>query len=304
MFVSAEMSKIDVANMARRFPVYGEIPTWFPDFRTNDPMGTFEDLCQQGFDFVVVDSLAQFQELCSMNSGLSKKKTLVRFFTAVKNAMEGVQTDSGERKHTSFGVIQQVNKSGEMAGAKYIEHTATSLLEVRKSSGDGRFIRFGKNRRGGVTAKLHFELGEDNIYFDEDRLDRHMSASDLADKERERAREQREKAKSIEGALGNDDEDFDGIESLLGGTGSVEPADFRVEAADPVSMDRVTHDALDEAVDTEMALLYFEENDGTVKRAREQMIEDGHWPSGGSRYYFERFLARHDISDKDESDIN
>lgn len=303
LFVSAEMSKIDVASMARRFPVYEQLPIWYPDFRTEKPLQKFEAIVNEGYDFIVIDSLAQFKEIVSIQTSFTQNETLVRFFTAVQNAMEGVETEDGIQ-HTSFGIIQQVTKDGKMAGKRFIEHTVTSVLEIRHASGDERYIEFGKNRRGGNQAKLFFRIGEDDIDFDGERLDMDMEAQEWGERERKRNREEQKKMESIEDAV--EEDDFDDVESLINDTGSVTSAgdDYRFERPNALEIGSISDDELDAVVDADVIADYYEGTDGTIKRSRDQAIEDGHWPGNASRYYFEKFLARHDIADWDEESVS
>jgi KaiC/GvpD/RAD55 family RecA-like ATPase len=285
LFVSAEMNKLDVAWMARRFPEYADLPIWYVDYRTEDPLGTFIDHLQDGYDFVVVDSLATFSEFVAMDgaTSVSKKKAQQKMLSACTQAMEGVETDAGTY-FTSFSLIQQVNKSGNFAGSKMLEHMVTAALQFRVE-GTERYMQFGKNRRGGNTNKLYFEFSSDGIRFDEEKLDRHEDATEFAENERERARERES----------ND------IMDLLGESASVVEDDdeggYRFKAVEPVEMDKVTHEALDARLDKEVVREYIR-NTGPIQDAYKQLQADGHVPESASRYFFVSFTNRHELADR------
>jgi predicted ATP-dependent serine protease len=58
LFVCAEMSKIQMFKYMRRFPVFGEVDTIFTsDFMDHNFKDVMEKLMQEGYDYVLVDSI-------------------------------------------------------------------------------------------------------------------------------------------------------------------------------------------------------------------------------------------------------
>jgi predicted ATP-dependent serine protease len=60
LFISAEMSKIQMFKYTKRFPVFGNVDTIFTsdymDFNTKD---VIEHLLHKGYDYVLMDSIVE-----------------------------------------------------------------------------------------------------------------------------------------------------------------------------------------------------------------------------------------------------
>ena len=160
LFISGEMNAIDMVGYAKRYPKFNNVDILFlGDYADENPMLVLRKVLEQGFDCVLIDSLAEvanaivdFEGKGTYKSATSKVLTLMEEHNLGKNKA-GL--------NTAFLIIQQVTKSGGFAGSNRIKHMTTGMAHLKFQEGE-RYIVFSKNRRGGNMNKLYYNLSVGN----------------------------------------------------------------------------------------------------------------------------------------------
>ena len=159
LFISGEMTSIDMFGYVKRFPKFGQLDILFMgDYIEKDPVVVLSSVLTQGFDVVLIDSMAEVcTNIVDFHGGTMKNAE-----TKVLNLLEKHnKAENLNKKNTTFLIIQQVTKGGEFAGSNRFKHMLTSMGHM-KFDGDSRTLFFSKNRRGGRMDKLHFSLDTNN----------------------------------------------------------------------------------------------------------------------------------------------
>lgn len=157
LFVSAEMTRVDLAKYVQRFPRFGSIQTLFlGEFLDHNPRSILEQALNLGFDVVLIDSFVEVQECVQESlkiSSIAAQKWLVDL---MKTHNMGANHQS---KFTTFLCIQQVTKDGVFLGSNRLKHSTTGMLEMRFDEEDKSitFLEFTKNRRGFIGRMLFFD---------------------------------------------------------------------------------------------------------------------------------------------------
>lgn len=160
LFISGEMSRIDMVGYVKRFPKFSKLPILFMgDYIENDPLQVLEDVLSEGYDCVLVDSFAEVAvATVDFHGGTMKNAE-----TKILNILEKHnQAGNKAKSNTSFMLIQQVTKSGNFAGSNRFKHMLTGMFFIKFDKDGGRFIFASKNRRGGESNKLFFSLNQVN----------------------------------------------------------------------------------------------------------------------------------------------
>jgi DNA repair protein RadA/Sms len=161
LFISGEMTSIDMYGYVKRYPKFGEIPILFMgEYVEYDPIQVIEKTLKQGFDIVLVDSMAEIVNgVVDYHGGTSKSaesKILNMFDSQNRGENDG-------NINTTFLIIQQVTKSNVFAGSNRFKHFITGMCYMKFDKVEGgRYIHFVKNRRGGDMDKLYFSLNSVN----------------------------------------------------------------------------------------------------------------------------------------------
>lgn len=156
LFISGEMNSIDLYGYVKRFPKFGKLPILFMGgYFKHDPLCVLKSALMEGFDVVLIDSMAEVcTAIVDYHGGTMKSAE-----TKVLNLLEEHNTGNNkENRNTSFLIIQQVTKSGNFAGSNRFKHMLTGMAEMRFDAELGRYISFSKNRRGGKMDKLFYSL--------------------------------------------------------------------------------------------------------------------------------------------------
>jgi predicted ATP-dependent serine protease len=167
LFISSEMTEIDLCEYLERFPIIGELQIMFlMDYIENDPKKTIEEVLNQGWDFVFIDSFAEtvdtIKSSTTMTSGGAESWFIDLF---VKNNKGNNQLGL----YTTFLAVQQVTKAGVFVGSNKLKHNTTAMLEL-KHDGNKKFLVFTKNRRGDINKRLYLELNQSEIFYDTERF--------------------------------------------------------------------------------------------------------------------------------------
>lgn len=173
LYISSEMTKIDMYKYFIRFPELNELTMmYFADHSQYDPKLVLEKTLNDGWDLVILDSFGG--TLDSIKSFKKKSKNeedpelwLLNLF--IKN------NEGGNLRglYTSFIPIQRNTKGGVYEGSNKIIYTITSMMELKYTeSKKERYIIFTKNRRGSVGNPLYFDISYDSIDYDIDRFNK------------------------------------------------------------------------------------------------------------------------------------
>ena len=160
LFVSGEMNQIDMVGYVRRFPKFGDVPILFMgDQADEDPLEVLRSAFEEGYDCVLIDSIAEVAVMIQDYYGGTYKGATTKLLTLLE------EQNMGENKrgiNSAFLLIQQVTKSGTFAGSNRIKHMTTAMGHL-KFDGDGnRYLAFSKNRRGGNMNKFYFNFNTKN----------------------------------------------------------------------------------------------------------------------------------------------
>lgn len=159
LFVSAEMTRIDLFQYVQRFPKFGSIPILFlGEYSDSNPKRVLEEVLSEGYDCVLIDSFAEVQSTIKETlhiSGNASEKWLIDLMISHNLG------DNTEKKNTTFLAIQQVTKGGTFVGSNKLKHNTTGMLELRREKDEvNPHMVFTKNRRGAIEEKLHYSLSQ------------------------------------------------------------------------------------------------------------------------------------------------
>ena len=161
LFVSGEMNQIDMVGYVKRFPKFGDVPILFMgDQADEDPLEVLRSAFEEGYDCVLIDSIAEVAVAIQDYYGGTYKGATTKLLTLLE------EQNMGENKrgiNTAFLLIQQVTKSGTFAGSNRIKHMTTAMGHLKFDSDGNRFLSFSKNRRGGNMNKYYFNFNTKNM---------------------------------------------------------------------------------------------------------------------------------------------
>ena len=190
LFISAEMTRIDLWGYVKRYPKFGEVPVLFlGEYLDANPKQVVENSLKPGYDVVLIDSFAEVQEAVKesnyMTTGQSEKWLIDLM---IVNNMG--QNDTGT--NTTFLAIQQVTKGGVFVGSNKLKHNTTGMMELRMDPDTGSsFVIFTKNRRGTVNRRLFFSLAESgDVVYDTRRLNSDNEAREALSAEKKQMEEE------------------------------------------------------------------------------------------------------------------
>ena len=158
LFISGEMNDIDMYGYVKRFPKFGKVPILFMQDYNDCPKQAVEQVLQQGYDVVLMDSWAEVTAMVKDQMGWARNKVeswlldLLEKHNKAKNKAN---------KNTAFICIQQMTKAGEFAGSNRIKHMTTAMAALRfdgRGRDAERYLEFEKNRRGSLGDKIYFSL--------------------------------------------------------------------------------------------------------------------------------------------------
>ena len=184
LFISAEMSQIDMARYLQRFPNWGQLPILFlADYTDNCPKTVIESVLNQGWDLVLTDSYTEVNDTVKEACALTRSKTEKWFLDLMIANNKGKNRD---KVYTTFVTILQLSKGGQFVGSNKLKHMTTSMMSLdwdgQENSGR-RYMEFSKNRVGQVGKKLYFDL-EGGVSFDEARYARDLFNDQIVQEER------------------------------------------------------------------------------------------------------------------------
>ena len=161
LFVSGEMNQIDMVGYVKRFPKFGDLPILFMgDYADEDPLEILHTAFNEGYDCIMIDSLAEVAVAIQDYHGGTYKGATSKILTLLE------EQNMGENKrglNTASLLIQQVTKSGGFAGSNRIKHMTTAMGHLKFNGEGERYLEFSKNRRGGNMNRFYFNLNTKNM---------------------------------------------------------------------------------------------------------------------------------------------
>lgn len=209
LFISAEMSPVDLKLYVDRYPKFGDIDIFFPQEIDDDESvkTVLLEVLNEGYDIVLIDSFielqATIQEQDRMTRNAAEKWLLNQMYIHNLGENKG-------KHYTSFLAIQQVNKGGSFAGSMKLKHMTTGMMEIRfvdAETQEERYIVFSKNRRGHVGKRMFFDLSATgDVTYDTDRFKKNEELQELKRKEKEKLKEGANLFEDLLGTLGEPSE--------------------------------------------------------------------------------------------------
>jgi KaiC/GvpD/RAD55 family RecA-like ATPase len=184
LFISAEMSRIDLYGYVQRFPKFGEVDILFTgEYCDSNPRTILEQALKPGYDVVLIDSLVELQEDIKE---VLRMTTIGSEKLVIDMMLSHNMAENDSKTHTTFLAIQQVGKNGIFVGSNKIKHAVTGMLEIRRDQkGGGSYLMFDKNRRGSVNKRMFYNLSVDgDVEYDLRRFNNDEDARDALAQER------------------------------------------------------------------------------------------------------------------------
>jgi predicted ATP-dependent serine protease len=184
LFISAEMTRIDLFGYVKRYPKFGSVDILFlGEYLDDNPKTVIEEALKVGYDVVLIDSFAEVQEAIKETNRMTtsgSEKFLIDMM--IRHNLAG----NDSKTHTAFLVIQQVTKGGVFVGSNKLKHNTTGMLEIRfDSDGMASYLMFTKNRRGEVNRKMYFSLKESgDVSYDDRRFSIDEDAREIFEAEK------------------------------------------------------------------------------------------------------------------------
>lgn len=183
LFISAEMSQIDMARYLKRFPNWGQLPILFlGDYVDECPKAVVESALNQGWDLILTDSYTEVNDTVKEACNLTRSKTEKWFLDLMIKHNKG---GNATKTYTCFVTILQLSKGGQFVGSNKLKHMTTSMLHLDWEGGENgrRYMEFSKNRCGQVGKKLYFSI-QDGVDFNQARWERDLINDQLVEEER------------------------------------------------------------------------------------------------------------------------
>ena len=158
LFISGEMNDIDMYGYVKRFPKFGSLPILFMQDYNNCPKQAVEQVLNQGYDIVLMDSWAEVTAMVKDQMGWARNKVESWLLDLLEKHNKA---NNKANKNTAFICIQQMTKAGEFAGSNRIKHMTTAMAALRfdgRGRDAERYLEFEKNRRGSLGDKIYFSL--------------------------------------------------------------------------------------------------------------------------------------------------
>jgi len=184
LFISAEMSEIDLAVYVQRYPKFGDLNIMFveSDFEEEKHhLQEIESVLQRGWDIVAIDSFHELQGIIKEEESITMRLSETKLLSLIKRHNKA---DNDTHTNTTFLTIQQVTKSGAFVGSNRLKHMITAMMELRldnpKNIYSNRYVVFSKHRRGDVGVKLYYSLSNTgDVMFDEQRYRQELQLRNL-----------------------------------------------------------------------------------------------------------------------------
>lgn len=155
LFISGEMNSIDMVGYVRRFPKIKDLPILFMgDYADENPEEVIESTLNEGWDCVLIDSMAELQDAYQSYFKGSNEGQANRILKMLEKY--------NKSHYTSFLIIQQMTKGGVFVGSNKLKHMTTAFADLKFDEIGNRYMQFTKNRRGGSMNKFMYNLDTHN----------------------------------------------------------------------------------------------------------------------------------------------
>jgi DNA repair protein RadA/Sms len=163
LYVSAEMDEIGHYKYCKRMPEIGIVQTLFLKNYIDDMKDVLEYEFDQGYDVIVIDSIAEVIESFKSQYKTTESKA-ESWFLGLQDRMKKGQNE--KRYNTSFINIQQVTKGDEFVGSNRLKHMTDGMCHIERSK-DGleRSMYFSKNRDCDKDFKVYFSIWKDGVHY-------------------------------------------------------------------------------------------------------------------------------------------
>jgi DNA repair protein RadA/Sms len=165
LFISAEMGQKQMFKYTQRFPQFGNVTTLFiNDYLEYNTKDIIEQILNQGFDCVLIDSVAEIIDGVRDDNGWDRKMAEAWLVEICTSHNKG---NNSLNKYTSFLLIQQMTKGQDMVGSNKLKHLTDAALFLRRESerdGGGTYMEFEKNRNGNAD-RMTYDLSNSSIKY-------------------------------------------------------------------------------------------------------------------------------------------
>ena len=186
LFISAEMTELDMARYLKRLPHWGDLPIFFTsNLGDTDPKRALEAVLNEGWDLVLTDSYTEVNDTVKEECNMTRTKTEKWFLDLMNNHNKGANKLG---KYTAFITILQLSKGGQFVGSNKLKHMTSAMMSIDWKGGENsseRYLQFSKNRLGAVGQRLFFTL-DGGVTFDEKRYTRDLLNEAMLEEERQK----------------------------------------------------------------------------------------------------------------------
>lgn len=213
LFISGEMTELDMIPYTRRFPLWLDIETLFiGDLTEGLYKESIEAKLDEGFDLVLGDSFAEIADAIRGDYNDTVRGADKKSYNDVEKWLVDLMVKHNKAENdlkinTAFNFIQQMTKGGDFVGSNKLKHNTTGMIELRYTKSGDRKVVVAKNRRGFEYDNLHFSFVADTenpIHYDTDRILRDKRVEEEIKKAAAEQLEQEKETDSWFQALGAD----------------------------------------------------------------------------------------------------
>jgi len=210
LFISAEMTELDMARYLKRFPHWKDLPIFFTSsLGEQDPKLALEAVLNEGWDLVLTDSYTEVNDTVKEECNMTRTKTEKWFLDLMNNHNKGANKLG---KYTAFITILQLSKGGQFVGSNKLKHMTSAMMSIDWKVGENsqeRYLEFSKNRLGQVGHRLFFSF-DNGVTFDEKRYQRDLLNEAMLEEERAKLGTEADAFDRIFATLPSEAESLDG----------------------------------------------------------------------------------------------
>jgi len=169
LFISAEMGCKGILSYKKRFPIIGCLQTLFAsEFAEHNMKDVIEQLFEKGFDYILVDSIAELLATVREDSGMSQARADKWILDLCVKHNKG---ENSRKVYSTMLLIQQVTKSGQFIGSNKLKHICDAHMELKKRKRETPdevqrfYMFFSKNRNGNAFVECEFTINADNVKY-------------------------------------------------------------------------------------------------------------------------------------------
>ena len=180
LFISAEMSEMDMARYMKRFPHWAGLPILFLNNFTDDcPKEVVESVINDGWDLILTDSYTEVNDTVKEACNLTRSKVEKWFLDLMVDNNKGLNKS---KIHTTFVTILQLSKGGQFVGSNKLKHMTSAMMDINWEGSENsgtRYMEFSKNRCGNVGQKLCYTISGAGLSLDGDRFHKDLEYKQL-----------------------------------------------------------------------------------------------------------------------------